>query len=118
MGQKESLDPRQIAFLSGYLNPDSPTYANALQSALKAGYSQEYAESITKQAPNWLTENLGTDKLVNKALNRLDELLGDTEDKKVVADLAKFVLKTKGNFKEKTETEHSGEVVIKWQDEE
>lgn len=56
---KDLLDPRQAEFLNNYLDPSSKTYGNALQSALKAGYSQEYAESITAKAPQWLSENVG-----------------------------------------------------------
>ena len=42
----EDLDPRQTAFLTYYLDPKSETFSNALQSGLKAGYKQEYAENI------------------------------------------------------------------------
>jgi hypothetical protein len=51
-------DPRQSLFLSYYLDPKSKTFSNALQSALKAGYEQEYAESITAKMPTWLSNAL------------------------------------------------------------
>jgi len=35
------LNPQQKQFLENYLNPESETWGNALQSALKAGYKQE-----------------------------------------------------------------------------
>lgn len=66
------LTPQQEKFLAGYTNPKSPTFGNALQSALKAGYSQEYSESITHQLPNWLAENLGRQKIVEKAEKNLE----------------------------------------------
>lgn len=69
------LTPQQEKFLAGYTNPKSPTFGNALQSALKAGYSQEYSESITHQLPNWLAENLGRQKIVEKAERNLDMAL-------------------------------------------
>ena len=50
----EELSPRQIEFLRLYNDPKSETFGNALQSALKAGYSQEYAENITSLFPDWL----------------------------------------------------------------
>lgn len=69
------LDPRQSLFLSIYMDPKSPTFSNALQSALRAGYSQEYAENITAQMPVWLSENLGKEKRVHLAEAHLDEIL-------------------------------------------
>ena len=64
---KELLDPRQTNFLAYFLDPKSATYSNALQSALKAGYAQEYAESMLYQLPDWLSENLGDVKRLLKA---------------------------------------------------
>lgn len=66
------LTPQQEKFLAAYTNPKSDTFSNALQSALKAGYSQEYSESITHQLPNWLSESLGKQKIVQKAERNLD----------------------------------------------
>lgn len=74
------LTPQQQAFLKGYLDPKSPTWGNALQSALKAGYSQEYSENITNQMPDWLAENLGRTKLVQKAEKNLELALEGTLD--------------------------------------
>lgn len=66
------LTPQQQSFLKAYLDPKSPTWGNALQSALSAGYSQEYSESITHQMPDWLAENLGKTKVVQKAQKNLE----------------------------------------------
>lgn len=103
----EILDPRQQKFLQHYLDPKSPTFSNALQSALKAGYAQEYAESITYQMPDWLSENLGDASLVTKAIANLDGLL-DEEDKKIKADMTKFVLERLHKGKYSTRTELTG----------
>lgn len=46
------LNPQQELFLERYTNPKSPTFSNALQSALEAGYKQEYAENITTLMPD------------------------------------------------------------------
>lgn len=108
--KKDLLDPRQTKFLSLYLDPKSTTYSNALQSALKAGYAQEYAENLTGQMPNWLSENVGKDKMLIKAERNLDEFLDlettvitqsgftktNTEILKVKADVTKFVASTVG----------------------
>jgi len=92
----DNLEPRQIEFLKHYLDPKSKTFSNALQSALKAGYSQEYSENITNQCPNWLSENLGNAKLLSKALKNIEELLDEKKDKKVKADITKFVVSRQG----------------------
>lgn len=99
------LDPRQTQFLKFYLDPKSDTYSNALQSALKAGYKQEYAENITTLEPDWLLESIGRRKrILDKAEKRLENLL-DSEDEKVVADLVKHTTKTLGkeHYSERTE---------------
>lgn len=74
------LNPQQEAFLSYYLNPKSETWGNAYQSALKAGYTKEYSESITAKKLTWLAEYVGDNKLLGKALENLEKFL-DTEDK-------------------------------------
>lgn len=81
---QHKVDPRQALFLANYLDPKSKTFSNALQSALKAGYSQEYAESLTSNAPTWLSENLGDTYIVQRAEKNLKEFLEmDTENKVV-----------------------------------
>ena len=49
-GQSRKLTNKQKAYLAYYNDPSSSTFDNALQSALKAGYSQQYAENITASA--------------------------------------------------------------------
>lgn len=102
--QYTAPDPRQALFLSYYLDPESETFSNALQSALKADYSQEYAESITHKMPNWLAEKVGDSLLINLAeKNLLNFLKG--EDDKIKADITKFVLSrlNKKKYSERTE---------------
>lgn len=50
-------DPRQLKFLELYMDPDSLSYGNALQSALRAGYSENYGKQIASISLHWLTEN-------------------------------------------------------------
>ena len=110
----EGLNPQQLEFLSYYTNPNSETFGNALQSALKAKYSQEYSESITHQMPGWLSENLGDVKLLKKAQRNLDlaleGLLDDPEKggKPIQHKATEFTLKglQKGKWSERTE--HTG----------
>lgn len=104
------LDPKQTQFLKLYLDPKSDTYSNALQSALKAGYKQQYAENITTLEPDWLLESIGRRKrILDKAEKRLETLL-DSEDEKVVADLVKHTTKTLGkeHYSERSELTGAG----------
>jgi hypothetical protein len=87
-----ALSPQQGLFIQYYLNPKSGTFSNATQSALKAGYSQEYANNITSQMPEWLSDMLGKrDRLILKAEKNLENLLDET-DVRVKADMTKFTL--------------------------
>lgn len=106
MAKKELLDPRQALFLEYYLKPQSPTFSNIYQSAIKAGYSDEYAQNMRAKTLEWVSENVGSvtkDKLVTKAKRNLDKLL-DSDDEKIQADITKFVAKTDSEFSEKSET--------------
>lgn len=105
-------DPRQLEFLRLYITPGTKYFNNALQSGLKAGYSQEYSENILHFDLKWLSDGISefigkpTDKknLLNKAKNNLAKLL-DSKDEKIQADITKFVAKTDMEFSEKTEGE-------------
>lgn len=66
------FNPQQELFLKSFLDPKSTTFGNYLQSALKAGYSQEYSESISYQMPEWLSDALGKSRMVQKAEKNLD----------------------------------------------
>lgn len=84
-------DPRQALFLSYYLDRKSATFSNAYRSALKAGYSEEYSSCILNKDTDWLAESVRDEKLIKLADRNLEELLIQDEDKKVKADLTKFV---------------------------
>jgi hypothetical protein len=71
-------DPRQQLFLAYYLDPKSETFGNALQSGLRAGFSENYSSQILSEQPEWLLEKLRsirTSRLLEKAERNLDELL-------------------------------------------
>jgi len=122
--EDKQLDPRQTKFLELYLDPKSKTFSNALQSALKAGYAQEYAESITAQMPDWLSDNIRRVGMLNKAEKNLFEILemGDIKDKdllRIKADISKFITSRLGKkfYSDRQElTGKDGEPLdIKWQ---
>ena len=50
-------NPQQELFLDHYLDVNSSTFGNAYQSALAAGYSEDYAKHITAMRPEWLADN-------------------------------------------------------------
>lgn len=110
MTGKRLLTPQQELFLVSYTDPKSPTFGNALQSALKAKYTNSYANNITNLLPEWLSENIGDMKLVKKATKNLDMaldgLLDEEEKSKAIQYKAtEFALKTlsKEKFSERTE---------------
>lgn len=92
------LTPQQQTFLKYYLDPKSETWGNAFQSAVKSGYSEEYAKNITGQMPDWLSENIRKTNLVQKAERNLDMaldgLLDDPEkgSKTIQHKASEFVL--------------------------
>lgn len=114
----KGLTPKQIDFAMRYYIPTSPTYGNALQSALKAGYSQEYAENITTFKLEWMqkiiSEIIGKpdDKqnLMIKAKRVLNKSL-DSLDEKIAQDTAKFIAKTDPEFSEKQDITSNGQTL-------
>lgn len=103
----QKLDIRQLMFLKLYLTPGTKYFSNALQSAIKAGFSREYAESILQKDLKWLQDGLSEivgketdiDNLRKKARKVLNKSL-DSEDEAIAQNTAKFVA-------EKTDKEFS-----------
>lgn len=50
------FDPRRNKFSSYFYDPLSLTYSNAYRSAIRAGYTHEYAKVITYKKPQWLSD--------------------------------------------------------------
>lgn len=69
-------DPRAQLFLAYYRDPKSPTFSNARASALKATYSEEYADNIMSLMPDWLSDVIGKPSpMLMKAERNLEEAL-------------------------------------------
>lgn len=109
-------DPRQAEFLRLYLTPGTKYFNNALQSGLKAGYTQEYSENILQEDLKWLKEGISellgkpTDK--KNLVKRAKEVLAETmegDDKRLAQDTAKFIAKTDVEFSEKHDLTSGGE---------
>lgn len=106
MANQYEADPRQAEFLKNYLDPKSKTFSNAYQSALKAGYEEKYAQVILSKDLDWLSDNVKTENLLNKALKNLEEFLEDNSDRRIKADMTKFVVSRRGKdrgWSERTE---------------
>lgn len=101
------VDPRQALFLANYLDPKSKTFANAKQSAISAGYSEEYANHILTVDLEWLSENVRYENIIKKAEKNLDEFMTD-EDAKIRADMTKFALSRLKKDKFSERQEHTG----------
>ena len=119
---KLELSPQQQEFLKNYLNPKSKTWGNALQSAIDAGYTEEYAKVMISRDLDWLSEYVKKNNLVIQAEKNmemaLDGLLDDPEKgkKELQYKASEFILKTQGKdlgYTERTElTGKDGEKLI------
>lgn len=75
VNQHTEPDPRQSLFLALYLNPKSETFSNAMQSAIKAGYEETYAQVLVSRMPPWLSEKIKSASMLQKAERNLDAVL-------------------------------------------
>lgn len=102
-------DPRQELFFEYFLDRKSDTFSNAYQSAMKAGYDENYAQQLTYIQPKWLVERIKDEEIIYLAENNLKEFLSpEEEDKKVKADITKFVLRGLRKDKYSERMEHTG----------
>lgn len=111
VNQYTEPDPRQSLFLSYYLDPKSDTFSNALQSGLKAGFTEEYSTNLLSLMPKWLSETLDESKylrMLKKAEARL-EVLAESEDEKVGLEASKFISGRLGKRIWSDRTEITGE---------
>ncbi len=102
-------DPRQEAFKAAYYDPASPTYSNALQSALAVGYSESTAKDLLHNRPAWLSEKWGEAKVFEPEdlLRKLSDIIEDrgvnTRDKLKAIEL---MMKNRGMLKERFDITH------------
>ncbi len=71
-------DPRRSAFAAAYYDSDSDTYANAYQSAIKAGFGEEYARVITSINLKWVSDIIRNLDILEDARRNLKEDLNMT----------------------------------------
>jgi hypothetical protein len=126
------LDPRQKYCWDYYIDIRSDTFSNALQSAVKAGYSSNSATHITSQ--KWFVEKVRKLGFLSKAEQILEDILDmpvvtreiknkdgsiqeymitDTSLIKIKQDTAKFICERLGKnegYSTKQELQHSGKM--------
>ncbi len=84
-------DPRQAMFKTFYLAPTSTTFMNIYQSAIRAGYSEQYAANISTQKPAWWVELTASAdhrraKMLDKAEGALESFISDNTETKDAKD--------------------------------
>lgn len=100
-----ALDPRQKLCWEYYTNPKSETFGNAMQSAIKAGYTEGTANTITVN--DWFIGRLWRLNATFTGEKKIKELMElsilDPDSSKVdvgiariQADLAKYLTSTQG----------------------
>ncbi len=67
--------PQQALFLEYYYDHHSPTWGNAKQSAIRAGYTEEFACTITYKMPKWWSEFVRQNSLIDKIEKHFQEVL-------------------------------------------
>lgn len=126
------LDPRQKYCWDYYIDIRSDTFSNALQSAIKAGYSANSATHITSQ--KWFVEKVRKLGFLSKAEQILEDILdmpvvtrelkgkdGEVQEYtvtdasliKIKQDTAKFICERLGKnegYSTKQELQHSGKI--------
>lgn len=87
--KRNVYDPRVDIFKQFYLSPDSYTFMNIRQSALRAGYTEYYSNNISNNKPKWWVELMDSAEftraeMIKKSERHFTDMLDtptDTEDK-------------------------------------
>jgi hypothetical protein len=115
MQVQELTDPRQLKCLALYRNPNSDTFSNLKASALKAGYSVDYADTLSVVNPLWLSASVKSDvDRVVKAEQYIDEVMNiqinvkskiGVDVARLKLDVTRLILKTLARQKYSEEKE-------------
>lgn len=115
-GHNRRKTPKMILFEQYFHDPKSGTYCNARGSAIKAGYSERYANQITVDNPYWLDADTRRKKMLEQAEKNLEwlanqdpeTLKGNPQLQKIWQDTNKFIAERLGKANYSTRTEHTG----------
>lgn len=97
------LNPQQALFMSYYSSPDSPTWCNAKQSAIRAGFSEEYASRITYVRPAWMSDFVSQQSFIKKIEGTFDEVMN-------MPNVSQAIGMTGPMFRTEIRLEETGEV--------
>lgn len=70
-----NLTPRQALFMQLYYDRESPTWGNAKQSAIAAGFSENIACQITYRRPKWWLDSVRQDEVASLVEQHIVEVL-------------------------------------------
>jgi hypothetical protein len=111
-------DPRVHLFKQYYIDPNSPSFANARASAIRAGYTEQYADNITAQQPAWLGDLLQDTQVIRAEMLALSERNlksvvsepkpKDKENKKIWIQTSQYISGTLGKQHYSTRQEVTG----------
>ena len=115
------LDPRKQLFLKLYKDITSETFGNMYQSAIKAGYSESYADGLATRT-DWLPANIKQDvKLIQGAeqhFKDIIELMPNYDDKlgvdiaKMKTDVAKYITDNLAKHKYNKKGDEQGDTKV------
>ena len=115
--KREVQDPRVDMFKQFYLSPSSYTFMNIRRSALRAGYTDQYARNISVQKPGWWVEltnsaEFNRAEMLKSAENTLYNTIidepADANEKKLRHDASKFITERLGKDIYSTRQEVTG----------
>ena len=102
MGKKIlPLDKRQEDSLAFYYDPKSPTFMDLKNSAIRAGFTESYADNLFALLPDWLSDAIGQSKMLSKAERNLDNML-DLKTEQPILINKELVVDNNGNAVEIT----------------
>lgn len=113
----KAINPKAEIFTQFFLSPTSTTFMNARGSAIRAGYSEHYANNMTVQRPKWyvsITESADyrrakmLDLAEKNLLESVESYSDDKDDKKLKHDATKFIAERLGKDKYSTRQEITG----------
>lgn len=70
------LNPRHSLFFAFYFDPKSPSFLQATQSGVRAGFAEEYSSQLLSTMPKWLVAKFAAvNPLLDKAVRNLGDML-------------------------------------------
>lgn len=114
----KNYTPQQVDFALRYFLPTSDTYNNAKQSAIAAGYTEEYADVITTRGLEWLqnvlSDIIGRDTNVKNMFLKARKVINKSMDSKredIALKASTVVVNADPEFSKKLDLTTGGEKI-------